>query len=80
MLHAGNRVLGQLLAGPTRHPRPGVPGGDHAAHHVHPDLGYLRPAAPGLLHQGYRRVDRRLSGEFLNTILFYDLLILSVQL
>ena len=28
MLHAGDRVLGQLLAGPARHPRPRVPGGE----------------------------------------------------
>ena len=36
MLHAGDRVLGQLLAGPQRGAGPGVPGRDHPAHHVHP--------------------------------------------
>ena len=35
LLHARHRVLGQLLAGPQRCARPGVPGGDHSADHVH---------------------------------------------
>ena len=35
MLHAGHRVLGQLLAGPKRGARPGVAGRDHSADHVH---------------------------------------------
>ena len=63
LLYVGHRLLGLILAGPTRHPRPGVAGRHHPADHVHPDQRDLRPAAARVLHQGYRRVDRRLSGQ-----------------
>ena len=55
-LHAGHRVLGQLLAGPQGCAGQGGAGGDDAADDVHPDrLHQLRPAPRGL-HQGHRRV------------------------
>ena len=62
LLHARHRVVGQLLARQPLRPRQGRPGRHHPPHHVHPDQRDLRPAAPGVLHQGYRRVDGRLSG------------------
>ncbi|XP_061541228.1 glycine receptor subunit alphaZ1 isoform X2 [Phycodurus eques] len=54
-------VLGVLLDQHGRRPRPGGPGHHHRAHHDHAELGIPSLPAQGVLREGHRHLDGRVS-------------------
>ena len=58
LLHVGDCVLGELLAGSKCHPGQSLFRSHHLAHHVHTNFGHQCSAATCILHQSHRRVDR----------------------
>lgn len=60
LLYAGHCVVGLLLARSGCRSRTSVPRRDHTPHHGDPDLWDQRLSPTRVLHQGHRRLDRRL--------------------
>ena len=57
LLHAGDRLLGQFLAGPQRRARACQSGGHHATDHVDTNRFYQQFITASCLHQSYRCLD-----------------------
>ena len=57
LLHAGHRLLGELLARPQRGSGPSLARRDDPAHHVDSDGLHQQLAAAGGLHKSYRCLD-----------------------
>jgi len=59
LLHAGDCVMGVVLAGPERGAGTRLVGRHHVTDDGHTDVGHQRVPAARLVYQSHRRVDRR---------------------